>query len=379
MTPVIPKPQNWQDFEELCLRIWRDEWSCPEIIKNGRLGQKQFGVDVYGIPEGKQGYYGIQCKLMHEGGVITEGEIETIVREAEQFSPTLYSMYIATTARKDATIEEIVRLRNTERLKLGKFGINIFFWEDIELRIRHNERILHWYLGIQREKQPDVSLVFKNNKESIILEPQLQLTVVKYNNSERTSLLINQSQYEVYWDEEKDRHVHMNAPVLFFPNQVSYNLSVVEFSMYLVNSGLRALENYSLYFKFFCNQAIGVDVSRKKTSYFDAAEYWYNVEADEDGLWKFFPQDAFLRPHEEISTDPICLKSGMMDKDVDIEWSIHAKDYYKEGQLSIFIRPKLSRNIIASPIPSNLDPVGLLSNVYTTDEAVYLNRLYETV
>ena len=31
----LPKPQNWQDFETLCKKLWGEIWSCPEIKKNG--------------------------------------------------------------------------------------------------------------------------------------------------------------------------------------------------------------------------------------------------------------------------------------------------------------------------------------------------------
>lgn len=29
----LPKPQNWQDFETLCKKLWGEIWSCPEIKK----------------------------------------------------------------------------------------------------------------------------------------------------------------------------------------------------------------------------------------------------------------------------------------------------------------------------------------------------------
>ena len=59
----IRKPENWQDFEKLCKKLWGEIWNCPDTIKrNGRLGQSQKGVDIYGIPKGESQYSGIQCK-----------------------------------------------------------------------------------------------------------------------------------------------------------------------------------------------------------------------------------------------------------------------------------------------------------------------------
>ena len=81
----LPKPQNWQDFETLCKKLWGEIWDCPEIKKNGRQGQSQNGVDVYGMPKNDNGYYGIQCKgkdeYVHKS--FTEKEIE---KEIEQRS-----------------------------------------------------------------------------------------------------------------------------------------------------------------------------------------------------------------------------------------------------------------------------------------------------
>jgi len=62
MQKKIQRPENWQDFESLCKMLWGEIWQCDEIQKNGRSGQSQNGVDVYGIPVNEVAYYGIQCK-----------------------------------------------------------------------------------------------------------------------------------------------------------------------------------------------------------------------------------------------------------------------------------------------------------------------------
>ena len=47
------KPQNWQDFESLCKILWTHVWELNpgDVKKNGRMGQAQHGVDVYGKPK----------------------------------------------------------------------------------------------------------------------------------------------------------------------------------------------------------------------------------------------------------------------------------------------------------------------------------------
>jgi hypothetical protein len=55
-----PAPANWQDFETLCLAIWREIWGDPNAQKNGRTGQPQAGVDVFGRIPDTVGYHGVQ-------------------------------------------------------------------------------------------------------------------------------------------------------------------------------------------------------------------------------------------------------------------------------------------------------------------------------
>ena len=43
---TLRRPANWQDFESLCLLLWRAEWKSEDIKKNGRNGQAQKGVDI---------------------------------------------------------------------------------------------------------------------------------------------------------------------------------------------------------------------------------------------------------------------------------------------------------------------------------------------
>ncbi len=47
----LPPPSNWQDFETLCWRLWKAIWNDRNTQKNGRQGQPQAGVDVFGQPD----------------------------------------------------------------------------------------------------------------------------------------------------------------------------------------------------------------------------------------------------------------------------------------------------------------------------------------
>ena len=55
-----PPPNEPAAFESLCLDLWREIWNDPGAQKNGRSGQAQAGVDVFGVHSGRQ--MGVQCK-----------------------------------------------------------------------------------------------------------------------------------------------------------------------------------------------------------------------------------------------------------------------------------------------------------------------------
>jgi Restriction endonuclease len=57
----LPQPKNWQDFEAIVCNAMSQRWKSPNLQKNGRSGQKQAGVDIYG-PDDIGRRVGIQCK-----------------------------------------------------------------------------------------------------------------------------------------------------------------------------------------------------------------------------------------------------------------------------------------------------------------------------
>src|SRR5690606_33184750 len=115
----LRKPEHWQDFESLCKKLWGEIWICPEIKKNGSQGLAQHGVDVYGIPDFDSEYYGIQCKGKDEytHKQLTKVEIDDELKKALKCKPQLRKLYFATTANKDAKIEEYIREKNLEPKK----------------------------------------------------------------------------------------------------------------------------------------------------------------------------------------------------------------------------------------------------------------------
>jgi hypothetical protein len=52
----IPIPKDWQEFESQVREAMILRWNSPNLQKNGRTGQAQQGVDVWGsVKSPKQG------------------------------------------------------------------------------------------------------------------------------------------------------------------------------------------------------------------------------------------------------------------------------------------------------------------------------------
>ena len=148
---TIPAPENWQDFESMCKKLFGEIWGCQLTIKkNGRIGQNQSGVDIYGKPKGEIEYWGIQCKVKENfsNAKLNEKEIEVEIEKAQKFEPRLKTLIFATTAPKDAEIEKFIRKKDCESKNEGSFQIILYCWQDIvdllyENRETYNLSLIH--------------------------------------------------------------------------------------------------------------------------------------------------------------------------------------------------------------------------------------------
>src|ERR1700722_19093968 len=107
----FPPPANWQDFELLSRDLFAAIWCDPTTQRNGRQGQAQHGVDVFGIPSLGDQYAGVQCKgkATYFGQIVTESELSAEVEKAKSFIPPLKSFTLVTTARNDQAIQAHAR------------------------------------------------------------------------------------------------------------------------------------------------------------------------------------------------------------------------------------------------------------------------------
>lgn len=141
MKQQLNPPANWNDFEDLCHKLWRSIWGDPNTQKHGRRGQAQHGVDIYGKPSYASGYHGVQCKEKDRqlAKELKIEEIETESSKAQLFTPKLESFIIATTAARDTQIQEKCRKLSSEN-KFG-FPISVWSWDDISDEIQYRPEI----------------------------------------------------------------------------------------------------------------------------------------------------------------------------------------------------------------------------------------------
>ena len=121
----LPPPDDPDDFESLCLELFRELWDDPGVQKNGRRGQSQDGVDVFGKDRGLQ--VGVQCK--QKSGLlrtkVSPAELEAEVEAARRFRPRLARFILATTGPRDAKVQERARQLSKD------FEVEVWSWQDI--------------------------------------------------------------------------------------------------------------------------------------------------------------------------------------------------------------------------------------------------------
>lgn len=340
MKQQLRKPENWQDFEELCRMLWSEIWNCPETKKNGRNGQDQHGVDIFGTPSWEDAeYYGIQCKGKDEysHAQLTKKEIDSEIEKAKAFKPKLRKFYFSTTANKDATIEEYIRLKDVESRKAGLFEVHLFSWEEIVSLIDQNKRTYDWYVRkINFKTLYGVEIQFQNGKSEIDFAPILVRNSVKY----KLKAFEPISSPMEYYDPEANRKERLDIinepqPIRYYINGTSHNKSSCVFSILIKNTGDSILENFKLYFDFSeCD--IVADTVDKQRRFLDTNTYNYNTFIYSDFLGGVFEPETILVQKDKILTDEICIRpTSDARQTIKLNWNLVAKDFNTSGELTI--------------------------------------------
>lgn len=333
----LSKPENWQDFENLCKKLWSEIWKCPEIKKNGRQGQVQNGVDIYGIPFGESYFYGIQCKGKDEytHAQLTEKEINIEIEKAKLFEPELKKLYFVTTANKDAIIEKIVRKKNVEHLKSGLFEVHIFSWEDIVDLIEENKHTYDFYVkSINYKTDHEVKFVFENNEEELIVEvPFLKTTnrYIQHNDSTRLAEITKKQ--DIY------SSILLNMPMIKYPLSSSFNHSLCRFYFRLQNIGNEPLQDFKIFLDF-SGEFEKIGRCSKDNFMIPNPNLKYDIFIwDEDRTGKIIPLKNLLVSEDSVAFDTIYIKPYIKETEVTINWKLVSLNYKTEGFLKLIIRP----------------------------------------
>ncbi len=135
----IPKPADEQAFERASMVLWRGILNDPAVQRNGRRGQRQNGVDIFGIRDGNADWQvGMQCKLKSDGHFLSEDEVRAEVRKAQTFRPPLNEYFIITTAPDDVAMQDLAR-EITQDLAKSRKPMRVFVWDWNTLEERISE------------------------------------------------------------------------------------------------------------------------------------------------------------------------------------------------------------------------------------------------
>lgn len=339
----IRPPENWQDFELLCKKLWGEIWNCPTTIKrNGRNGQNQCGVDIYGAPNGGIEYYGIQCKGKdnYTQAQITTKEIDTEIERAKNFKPTLKAFYFATTAVKDARIEEYIRKKNVENVGKGGFIIDIFSWEDIVDLLKERKSTYDWYINnCQYADNSDVNVSISLDDEDDILHPKYVRITKKYKLRERNNT-------KSLWTPLI--RVEPIRPVSFFNSKCKVDYRWCNICFEVSNIGSTTIDDYKIYIQIDDCQELSCNIHYCSSYLMDpAVQASINEKIDRErevfetqwcNVLEFRPRQERLLKND-FANFKIRVKPKDNIEEMVIQWTLLSRNYEKKGKLTIPVKP----------------------------------------
>lgn len=342
----LRKPENRQDFERLCKVLWGEIWECPDTIKrNGRQGQAQKGVDVYGVKKGECAYRGIQCKGKddYSKSQLTEAEIENEITKALRFTPKSKSFYFATTANKDAHIEEYIREKNIESISKGRFEIDIFAWEDIVDLIEAHRNTYNWFLNNCSYKDVSDVEVFIGGEKEYTIFPEYFRIRKQYTLRSRPQRLSSLS------------NLLITPPLLgnnLFNPKYKHDYRWCTIPISITNTGKTVIENYKLEIiiewdkvdeisdKFHYLNNIMMDqaaVARINASREAKREVFHSTECCD--VIEYRPKDPVLVQSDHRAFE-IAIKPKDNVQSIKVMWVLYSRNYKKEGELILNVEPK---------------------------------------
>jgi hypothetical protein len=141
-------PRSWDQFEELCADTFQEEWQDSSLVRHGRAGQRQHGVDIVGR-DGANWPVAIQCKRKSVWPVskVTTDELDKEVEKAKGFSPTLNTFYLVSTAPDDELLQKHARLITERHQKERLFVVAVIGWGELVRRATRHTHVASKHFG----------------------------------------------------------------------------------------------------------------------------------------------------------------------------------------------------------------------------------------
>lgn len=356
ISQTLRKPENWQDFESLCLLLWREEWKSEDIKKNGRNGQAQNGVDICGHRDGENEYSGIQCKCKPGNKALTTNEIDNEIDNAKAFKPALKRLVFATTSDKDAALEEHVRIKDDENRKNGLFTIDIKSWQDIVDMLERNKLVLNTYMDIVADDYA-VTITFDDGRDEKVIRPKWSRVYYmeptpkeepveaapKPNYNVLFGGVVSQLQHIAELADTFNRPVMATAKIVKGTMKTNHTYCYLRFMV--VNQGRTPIDDYKIIFHF-NNQDVRFvyDNVEKKMSF---PEINYNLMRDitlENGHGVTMYGKSII-PGDYVMSDDFYIHLPNETEEVNIYWRLLSRHYSEEGKLRLMVEKEYKEEV----------------------------------
>jgi hypothetical protein len=148
VTAEYAPPRYWEQFEELCADVFQSQFGDPALVRHGRGGQAQHGIDIL-ARNGSVYPIGLQCKKKSQWPVrkLTKADVTAAIDEASKFDPALKEFYILTTAPDDAALQAHVAALNQKREAEGLFRVVVLGWGEIVRRATRDSDVAAKHFG----------------------------------------------------------------------------------------------------------------------------------------------------------------------------------------------------------------------------------------
>ena len=356
ISQTLRKPENWQDFESLCLLLWREEWKSEDIKKNGRNGQAQNGVDICGHRDGENEYSGIQCKCKPGNKALTTNEIDNEIDNAKAFKPALKRLVFATTSDKDAALEEHVRIKDDENRKNGLFTIDIKSWQDIVDMLERNKLVLNTYMDIVADDYA-VTITFDDGRDEKVIRPKWsRVYYMEPTPKEEPVEAAPKPNYNVLFGGVVSQLQHIaeladtfNRPVMatakIVKGTMKTNHTYCHLRFMVVNQGCTPIDDYKIIFHF-NNQDVRFvyDNVEKQMSF---PEINYNLMRDitlENGHGVTMYGKSII-PGDYVMSDDFYIHLPNETEEVNIYWRLLSRHYSEEGKLRLMVEKEYKEEV----------------------------------